>query len=41
MLHHPADSERRQIKFVNIDRSRPLLYADLYIPSWVNVYSIG
>lgn len=41
MLHHPADSERRQIKFVNIDRSRPLLYADLYIPSWVNGYSIG
>ena len=34
-------SKKRIIKFTNIDRFRPLLYADLYIPSWANGYSIG
>lgn len=32
---------REKIEFVNIDRFKPLLYADLYIPSWVNGYSIA
>ena len=39
--HDPSDPNRRVVKFVNIDRFRPILYADLYIPSWANGYSIG
>ena len=34
-------SKREKITFTNIDRFKPLLYADLFIPSWVNGYSIG
>lgn len=32
---------REKINIVNIDRFKPKLYADLYVPSWVNGYSIG
>lgn len=32
---------RRKIDFVDIDRFKPHLYADLYIPSWVNGYSLA
>ena len=38
----PVDmSKREEIKFKSLDRFKPLLYADLFIPSWVNGYSIG
>ena len=32
---------QRKIEIVNIDRFKPRLYADLFIPSWINGYSIA
>lgn len=38
----PSSGKKREvIKFNTYDRFKPLLYADLFIPSWVNGYSIG
>lgn len=38
----PVDPSKRQIlKATDLDRFKPILYTSLYIPSWVNGYSIG
>lgn len=38
----PVDINKREIiEFTDIDRFKPLLYADLYIPSYVHGYSVG
>lgn len=34
-------SKKQILTFTKRDRFKPLLYADLFIPSWVNGYSIG
>lgn len=35
------DNKREIIHYIDTDRFKPLLYGDLYIPSWVNGFSIG
>lgn len=38
----PEDNKNKQIiTFTDKDRFKPILYGDLYIPSWVNGFSIG
>ena len=32
---------KRKVEIKDIDRFKPKLYADLYIPSWVNGYSVA
>ena len=35
------DNKKQIITFTDKDRFKPILYGDLYIPSWVNGFSIG
>lgn len=36
-----SDNKKEILTFVDKDRFKPILYGDLYIPSWVNGFSIG
>lgn len=41
MSNNKPEKKREVIKFNTYDRFKPILYADLFLPSWVNGYSIG